>query len=144
MANRKANEAEPAVYRARHRMARISARKARLVMDLIRNESVERALIKLRFCERRAAPMIRKVLESAVANATQKDGLEPDELAVYRAYVDEGPTIKRWRPRSMGRAFPRLKRTSHLSVELCRSSDASGRRRTRAPVPEAEAAEGEQ
>lgn len=115
-------------------MARISARKARLVMDLIRDESVDRALVKLRFCERRAAPMIRKVLESAVANATQKDGLEPGDLDVYRAYVDEGPTIKRWRPRSMGRAFPRLKRTSHLSVELCRRGSNPSGRRTRTPV----------
>ena len=87
-------------------------------MDLIRGEPVEHALNKLRFCPQRAAPMIGKVVRSAIANATQASGVEADELMVWRAFVDEGPTMKRWRPRSMGRAFPRLRRSCHLSVEL--------------------------
>ena len=121
MAKKGSTTAESLVtYRASHQTARVSARKARLVMDLIRDEPVERALVKLRFCERRSAPMIRKVVESAVANATQDGVLESDELVVHRAFVDEGPTMKRWRPRSMGRAFPRLKRTCHISVILRR------------------------
>ncbi len=113
------------MYKATHKYARISARKARLVIDMIRGEPVESALSKLKFCPRRAAPMIRKVVQSAVANATQKDGLDADELLVWRCYVDEGPTMKRWRPRSMGRAFPRLRRSCHLSVELRRAEDVA-------------------
>jgi large subunit ribosomal protein L22 len=105
-------------FHAVHRFARISARKARLVMDTIRGDAVEAALIKLRFCQRRASPMIRKVVQSAMSNATQKAGLDASELVIWRAFVDEGPTIKRFRPRSMGRAFPRLRRTCHLSVIL--------------------------
>ena len=110
--------AEQPIYRAQHRYARISARKARLVMDMIRGDRVEGALQKLAFCTRRAAPMIHKVIRSAVANAAQQTGVEAEELVIQRALVDEGPTMKRWRPRSMGRAFPRLRRTCHLSIEL--------------------------
>ncbi len=106
------------IFAARHRYARISARKARLVMDSIRGEPVESALTKLQFSQRRAAPMIRKVVQSAMANAAQKSGLEADRLFVDQAFADEGPTLKRWRPRSMGRAFSRLKRTSHLTIRL--------------------------
>jgi large subunit ribosomal protein L22 len=106
------------VYRASHRIARISARKARLVMDLVRGQTVETALRRLRFCEQRAAPMVLKVLESAVANASQEGGLDPAGLGVHRAFADDGPIVKRWRPRSMGRAFPRFKRTCHLSIEV--------------------------
>ena len=113
-----AGRAPVETFKASHRGARISARKARLVMDTIRGEPVEKALVKLQFNDRRASPMIRKVVESAVANAAQLSGVESEELTVYRAFVDEGPTMKRWRPRSMGRAFPRLKRTCHLSVVL--------------------------
>ena len=110
-----ANEAT-ATYQASHRYARISARKARLVMDLIRGERVETALVKLQHSGRRASPMIRKVVQSAVANAAQAAGVEPDSLVVHRAFVDDGPTMKRWKPRSMGRAYPRLRRSCHLSV----------------------------
>lgn len=114
----KAPDSESRLFGASYRYARISARKARLVVDLVRGQRVETALTRLEFCPRRAAPMIRKVVESAVANATQEAGAEPEDLVVYRACVDEGPTLKRWRPRSMGRAYPRLKRTSHISVVL--------------------------
>ena len=112
-------------YKAVHRYARISARKARLVIDMIRGAPVERALLRLDFCHRRAAPMIGKVVRSAIANAEQKAGIEAEKLVVWRACVDEGPTMKRWRPRAMGRAFPRLRRTCHLSVEL-RETQARG------------------
>ena len=106
------------LFKASHRYARISARKARLVMDLIRGQKAEKALVRLEYCDRRASPMIRKVLESAIANAAQMSGVESENLVVHAAYADEGATMKRWRPRSMGRAFPRLKRSCHLSVAL--------------------------
>ena len=114
-------------YKAVHKYARISARKARLVIDMIRGAPVESALLKLDFCHRRAAPMIGKVVRSAIANATQKAGLEAEKLVVWRAYVDEGPTMKRWRPRAMGRAFPRLRRTCHLSIELREMAERESR-----------------
>jgi len=106
------------LFKASHRNARISARKARLVMDLIRGQKAEKALVRLEYCDRRASPMIRKVLESAIANAAQMSGVESENLVVHKAYADEGATMKRWRPRSMGRAFPRLKRSCHLNVAL--------------------------
>lgn len=109
---------------ASHRYARITARKARLVVDLIRGLSVERAIRDLDFCQKRAGPMVSKVLKSAMANATQLEGVEPETLYVRAAHVDEGPTMKRWRPRAMGRAFPRLKRTCHINVLLARMSEA--------------------
>lgn len=105
-------------FKASHRFARISARKARYVMDLVRNQPVEQALEVLRFTNRRAAPMIAKVVKSAVANAIQEGGADPESLVVAKAYVDEGPTWKRWRPRARGMAYPILKRTSHLSIEV--------------------------
>ena len=106
------------LFKASHRNAGISARKARLVMDLIRGQKAEKALVRVEYCDRRASPMIRKVLESAIANAAQMSGVESENLVVHAAYADEGATMKRWRPRSMGRAFPRLKRSCHLSVAL--------------------------
>ena len=106
------------LFKASHRNAGISARKARLVMDLIRGQKAEKALVRLEYCDRRASPMIRKVLESAIANAAQMSGVESENLVVHAAYADEGAPMKRWRPRSMGRAFPRLKRSCHLSVAL--------------------------
>ena len=105
-------------FTATHRFARISAQKARLVMDLIRGVPVEKALTTLRFSQKRASPMIGKVVRSALANATQKAGLEGEDLVVWRAFVDGGPIMKRWRPRAMGRGYPRLRRTCHLSVVL--------------------------
>ena len=108
---------------ASHRYARISARKARLVVDLIRGLSVERAIRNLDFCQKRAGPMVSKVLKSAMANATQLEGVEPETLYVRAARVDEGPTMKRWRPRAMGRAFPRLKRTCHINVSVAQMTE---------------------
>ena len=133
--------ADERLYRASHRFARISAQKARLVMDLIRGKPVEAALTALRFSPRRASPMISKVVRSAMANATQAAGIESEELVVYRAFVDEGPTAKRWRPRSMGRAYPRLRRSCHLSVVLKQvAAEAAAKK----PIPQEAPAGGEE
>lgn len=115
---KKKNTDSKSEFHASHRFARISARKARLVVDLIRGHSVENALRELDLCQKRAGPMVRKVLRSACANATQQASLEPSNLVVSTAVVDEGPTMKRWRPRSMGRAFPIMKRTCHIKVAV--------------------------
>ena len=110
--------AETDTFQASHRFMRMSPQKARLVMDLIRGKPVEDALTTLRFSQRRASPAIRKVLQSAIANATQKAGVEGSDLLVWRAYVDDGPRQKRWKPRAQGRAYPRIRRYCHLSVVL--------------------------
>ena len=104
--------------RARARYVRTAPRKARLVMDHIRNKDVEQARAILAFAPRAAAVDVLKLLDSAVANAEHNHELGPDELRVRRAYVDEGPTIKRYRPRALGRATPINKRTSHMTIEL--------------------------
>jgi large subunit ribosomal protein L22 len=102
---------------AKHRYARIAPRKARLVMDLIRGRDVDDALNLLRFSRRRAAAMIEKVVRSAVANATEKEA-ETEALYVAEAWVDPGPTIKRFQPKDRGKAYSIMKRTSHLVVTL--------------------------
>ena len=102
-------------WQARHRYARISARKARLVADLIRGRDVQDALNILKFTPNRAAVMVSKVLTSAVANANEAEA-NVEGLYVDEAFVDEGPTIKRWRPKDRGRAHPIMKRTSHITV----------------------------
>ena len=102
-------------YRASHRYARITARKARYVIDQVRSMPVESALDMLKFSNRRAAPMIAKVIKSALANAVQEGGATPENLVVTQATVNEGRTEKRWRPRARGMAYPILKRTSHIS-----------------------------
>jgi len=104
--------------RARARYVRTAPRKARLVMDHIRNKDVEQARAILAYAPRAAAVDVLKLLDSAVANAEHNHELGPDELRVRRAYVDEGPTIKRYRPRALGRATPIHKRTSHMTIEL--------------------------
>ncbi len=102
-------------WHAKHTYARISARKARLVTDLIRGREVQNALNVLKFTPNRAAAMVTKVLTSAVANANEAEA-DMDSLYVDQAYVNEGPTIKRWRPKDRGRAHPINKRTSHIIV----------------------------
>ncbi|HUS92119.1 MAG TPA: 50S ribosomal protein L22 [Phycisphaerae bacterium] len=102
-------------WMAKHRYARISPQKVRLVIDLIRGREVQDALNVLKFTPNRAAGMIGKVLTSAVANANEAEA-DVDRLYVEEAYVDEGPTIKRWQPKDRGRAHPILKRTSHITV----------------------------
>ena len=110
--------------RAQHRYARVSAYKARVVLDLIRNQPVSTALEILDSVERDVAATIRKVLESAVANAEHNDGQVADELAVVACYADEGPTLKRFRPRARGRASRIRKRTCHITVIVARMEDA--------------------
>ncbi|GAA5218799.1 50S ribosomal protein L22 [Corallincola platygyrae] len=101
---------------AKHRFARTSAQKARLVADQIRGKSVESALELLTYSPKKAAVLVKKVLESAIANAEHNEGADIDELKVAKVFVDEGPTMKRIKPRAKGRADRILKRTSHITV----------------------------
>ena len=98
--------------------ARLSAQKARLVADQIRGKSVEEALDLLQFSGRKGADIIKKVLESAIANAEHNDGADVDELKVSTIFVDEGMTMKRIRPRAKGRADIILKRSCHITVKV--------------------------
>ncbi len=112
-------DAEPAVVvRAHAKYVRSSARKARLVCDHIRGKSVEEARAILAFTPRAVARDWSKVLESAVANAEHNHELDGEDLLIKAAHADEGPTLKRFRPRAMGRATPIRKRTSHLTILL--------------------------
>ena len=97
---------------------RISPQKARLVADLIRGQQVDAALNTLRFMPKKGARIIRKLVESAVANASQNEAIDVDTLFVKQVYVDGGPMLKRIRPRAMGRATRILKRSSHITVVL--------------------------
>jgi large subunit ribosomal protein L22 len=98
------------------RFVRIAPRKARVVVDLIRGQSVPQALAMLKYTPRAASKVIAKLLESAVANAEQKEIGDREAMRVARAYVDGGPTHKRFRARSMGRANSIHKRTSHITI----------------------------
>ena len=102
--------------RAQVRYVRSSAYKAREVLDLVRGEPVDRALEILEFSERDIARVILKCLESAIANAEANDGIAADQLEVAACFADEGPTLKRWRPRARGRATRIRKRTCHITV----------------------------
>ena len=106
-------------YRASHRYARISPRKARLLMDLVRGRDVDDALTLLRFAKQRASGMIEKVIRSAVANANEQD-TAPSRNTFYvaKAWVDPGPVIKRFQPKDRGKAYPINKRTSHICVTI--------------------------
>ena len=103
---------------AKHRGARLSAQKARLVADQIRGKRVEEALQILEFSTKKAADLMKKVLDSAIANAEHNDGLDIDDLHVSTVFVDEGPTMKRIRPRAKGRADRIFKRTCHITVKV--------------------------
>ena len=98
--------------------ARLSAQKARLVADQIRGKSVEEALDLLQFSGRKGADIIKKVLESAIANAEHNDGADVDELKVSTIFVDEGMTMKRIKPRAKGRADRIFKRSCHITVKV--------------------------
>jgi ribosomal protein L22 len=111
-------DAAPVYIRAQAKYVRSSPRKARLVIDHIRGKSVNEARAILIHTPRAAAEPIHKVLESAVANAEHNHELLPEELRVFQAFVDEGPTIKRFRPRALGRATRIRKRTSHITINL--------------------------
>ena len=105
-------------WEATHRYARISARKARLVADVVSGLPVSTALSALQFTPKKAAGLIRKTLQSALDNASRSSGVDEDRLIVSRIMVDEGPTAKRWSPRAMGRATRIRKRTSHIFVAV--------------------------
>ncbi|MFD1318912.1 50S ribosomal protein L22 [Loigolactobacillus zhaoyuanensis] len=102
--------------RAVAKTVRIAPRKARLVMDLIRGKKVAEAIAILQFTPRGASPIIAKVLNSAIANAENNFDLDAENLVVSEAFVNEGPTLKRFRPRAKGSASPINKRTSHITV----------------------------
>jgi len=121
---------QPRGARARARYMRISAYKVRQVLDLIRGHDVDRAVDILKFCERDAALVVGKLLNAAVANAAKNHELhEPEELYVSACYADEGPTLKRWRPRARGRATRIRKRTCHITVIVSRLPDVELQRR---------------
>jgi len=104
--------------RAVAKFVRISPRKIRLVMDQVRGKQVGEALNMLSFAPQRGARILKKLVNSAIANAEQNTGVDVDSLYIMRVYADEGPTLKRWRPRAQGRATSIRKRTSHLTVVL--------------------------
>ena len=106
---------EPGAF-ASARFARVTPMKARRVVDMVRGMPVQDALDLLRFAPQSAAATVHKVLESAVANAETTEGLDAGDLVLSVAQVDEGPTMKRWRPRAQGRATRILKRTSHITL----------------------------
>jgi large subunit ribosomal protein L22 len=101
---------------AKAKFLRISPQKARLMADAIRGLKVGEALNKLQFTPKKSARLFSKVVNSAVANASQRPGVDVDALYVKQAFVDGGPTLKRWRARAMGRAYGIRKRTSHITV----------------------------
>jgi len=122
--------------RAQARWVRMSARKARLVLDNIRGRTVPEARTVLAFTPRAAAREIDRVLASAVANAESAHGLDGDELVVVGAYADEGPTLKRWRARARGRVNRIRKRTCHITVVVAPVAERPRRdpgRKARAP-----------
>lgn len=101
--------------------ARISPQKCRLVADQIRGLKVDKAIETLSFHPKKAARLVKKVLESAVANAEHNEGADVDELRVAAVFVDEGPVLKRFMPRAKGRANQILKRTSHITIKVSES-----------------------
>lgn len=104
--------------KAHTRHLRMSPRKVRLVVDAVRGMAVEPALAQLTFMSRAAARPVKKLLESAIANAEHNFKLDREGLYIKAALVNQGPTLKRWRPRAMGAAAPILKRTSHITLVL--------------------------
>src|SRR5262245_50004363 len=108
----------PIVVRASSRYVRIPPRKARLIADQVRGQHIERARALLEFSPRGAAHDIRKLIESAASNAENNHDLDADEMKVIEITVDEGPTLRRFRPRALGRATPINRRTSHIAVAL--------------------------
>ncbi len=119
-AKKEAGKAKPApiVVRASSRYVRVAPRKARLVADQVRGLQIDRARALLQFSPRGAAEDIGKLIESAAANAENNHDLVSDEMRVAEITVDEGPTLRRFRPRALGRATPINKRTSHIAVAL--------------------------
>ena len=121
---KKQEAVEPVLVRASAKYVRISPRKVRLVADQVRGKHIDDARSLLQFSPRPAADDVLKVIESAAANAEANHDLIGDEMIVHEIRVDEGPTLKRFRPRAMGRATPIHKRTSHISVALTPEEEA--------------------
>jgi large subunit ribosomal protein L22 len=134
--------------RAQAKWVRMSARKARLVLDNVRGRTVPEARTVLAFTSRAAAREIDRVLASAVANAESAHGLDGDELVVVGAYADEGPTLKRWRARARGRVNRIRKRTCHITVVVAPTAERprrdQGRKATKPETTEAPVTETEQ
>lgn len=138
---RETNVGDTQVYTARHRFARITARKARLVADQIRGSTANSAMELLEFSPKRAAHFYLKVLRSAVANASQDEDVNLNRLFIADCRADDGPMVNdrlRWRAGPQGRAMPFAKKTSHLTVSVVELQDApadasagGGRRRSR-------------
>jgi large subunit ribosomal protein L22 len=118
---------EPGAF-AVARFARVSPMKARRVVDLIRGLPVDEALALLRFAPQAASDIVYKLLESAIANAESTEDLAADTLVVTKAKVDDGPTLRRFRPRAQGRAYRINKRTSHITVVVQPRDDEEGAR----------------
>jgi large subunit ribosomal protein L22 len=104
--------------KAKLSFARVAPRKVRLVADLVRGKDVNEAIQILSFTNKRSAPIVKKLLQSAVANADQKKTIDVDTLFVKHISVDQGPTLKRYMPRAMGRASEIKKKTSHINLVL--------------------------
>jgi large subunit ribosomal protein L22 len=130
--------ADKVQVRAEARWVRTSARKARIVLAHIRGRTVPEARTILAFTQRAAAKDIEKVLRSAVANAEANHGLIGDELVIASAYADEGPTLKRWRPRARGRVNRIFKRTCHITIVLGEDPRADEKPRRRRAAAQAE------
>ena len=114
--------------RSTARYVRITPQKARRMVDLIRGLPAAEAKTVLRFAPQAASEPVGKVLDSAIANAENNHGLDADILVVSSAYVDEGPTLKRFRPRAQGRAFRIRKRTSHITVVVSEDATPAGKK----------------
>ena len=104
---------------------RISPRKVRKIAGAVKGKPVESGLNSLRFMPQKAASLLEKIVRSAVANAEQNPDIDIDELVIRNVIADQGPTLKRWRPRARGRATRILKRTSHITVTLAEKSSVS-------------------
>ena len=114
----KQKTAEGFISKATLSNVRVSPRRARLVVDLVRGKPVGQALEELKMCDKKTGPLLHKLILSAVANAKQKEKIDVDELVVKRAFVNEGKTLNRWMPRAQGRATPIRKRHSSITVLL--------------------------
>lgn len=104
--------------RAELKYARISARKAKIVLDTIKGKNAQEAVAMLRYTNKAASPIVSKILKSAMANATNNHGMNESELYVAEAYAGQGPSMKRVMPRAQGRAYRIKKRTSHITIVL--------------------------
>ena len=117
-----------ATARSSARYARVTPQKARRMVDMIRGLPASEAQTVLRFLPQAASETVGKVLDSAIANAEHNHGMSPDTLVVSEAYVNEGPTLKRFRPRAQGRAYRIRKRTSHITVVVSEDATPAGKK----------------